>query len=272
MLVNSVDGGTAIHSRVLKVTPGQLDRAQECLYRLAYSPGHQEGNLASRRGAAIHQLLRQDGQQQLAGKRLLDPVELITHGCADPELRVDREFVAQGIACIAGARRYLADHGLTIMAVERFVSSPPREISGVSGLSFYISGRIDMVARGAERELILLDFKTSAGLPSTLDLLARASTFAYTYLGRCLCSQLSATHVAESIRIVQLQPQRGLIAEAELSRDELVGAARLTRDLIVAIDAGLDTPLPGEQCGYCDLRTSCPAHSAPDGWDTDLLF
>lgn len=125
----------------------------------------------------------------------------------------------------------------------------------IDGIGVLLSGKLDRLSLWPDGHLEVVDYKTGNGIvPSPSALAVGLSTFLYYALARTNYPQYDCVHVSyiylrTSTKVVVSYDDKELLAECK---------GQLRR-AVSEIASGFCLPKPNGRCGWCEVRSNCPA-------------
>jgi len=252
--------------RLFSCTPSKLATFADCprRYRFAYverpSPPKGPPWAHNSVGAAVHAALRSWWDLPVDKRTPAAARQLLYSGWSRAGFRDDEQVTQWRARAAAWITDYVAELDPTDepAGTERTV--------GATTAALALSGRVDRIDRRGD-ELVVVDYKTGR-VPSTEDEARGSPALALYVLGvrrtlRRPCSRVELHHLPSGTVAAFEHTERSLANHVRRAEDIAADIGTATE----ALAAGADVdeafpPIPGQQCSWCDFRSSCPTGQA----------
>ncbi|WP_241038201.1 RecB family exonuclease [Blastococcus litoris] len=267
---NPTDGGQAVlpgmPKRLLRASPRSLADFSDCPRRYRYAnidrPSPPRGPRFAHHtvGTALHQVLSSWWDLPVERRTPGAARQLLYAAWSPAGFRDDEQSDRWRARAAGWLTDYVAELDPTEepRARERTVSTMTERMT--------LSGRVDRIDERGE-ELVVVDYKTGR-VPCTDDEARGSQALALYVLAvrrtlRRPCSRVELHHVPSGTVAAFEHTDRSLANHVRRAEDIAVDITAATERMTAGEDPDAAFPaVPGQQCGWCDFRSSCPAGQA----------
>ena len=260
--------------RLFPATPSKLACFSDCprRYRFQYldRPTPPKGPAWAHNtvGAAVHAALRSWWELPV-DRRTAGAARQLLYGAWSPVGFRDEEQAGRGRARAAG---WITDYVQTLDPTDEPVGT--ERTVGATTERLALSGRVDRIDRRGD-ELVIVDYKTGRSVCTDDEARGSPALAAYVLgVRRTLkrpCSRVELHHLPSGTVASFEHTDRSLANHVRRAQDVAADIVAATEAMAAGKDADEAFPaVPGQQCGWCDFRPSCPtgqaATPARDTW------
>ncbi|MCZ2816458.1 RecB family exonuclease [Modestobacter sp. VKM Ac-2984] len=252
--------------RLFSCTPSKLATFADCprRYRFAYltrpSPPKGPPWAHNTVGSAVHAALRSWWELPVEKRTPAAARQLLYSGWSRAGFRDDEQAAQWRARAAAWITDYVAELDPTDepAGTERTVGATTEALA--------LSGRVDRIDRRGD-ELVVVDYKTGR-VPSTEDEARGSPALALYVLGvrrtlRRPCTRVELHHLPSGTVAAFEHTDRSLANHVRRAEDIAADIGTATEALAAGADADeAFPPVPGQQCSWCDFRSSCPTGQA----------
>lgn len=252
--------------RLFSCTPSKLATFADCprRYRFAYltRPMPPKGPPWAHNsvGSAVHAALRSWWELPVEKRTPAAARQLLYSVWSRAGFRDDEQAAQWRARTAAWTTDYVAELDPTDepAGTERTVGATTEALA--------LSGRVDRIDRRGD-ELVVVDYKTGR-VPSTEDEARGSPALALYVLGvrrtlRRPCSRVELHHLPSGTVAAFEHTDRSLANHVRRAEDIAADIGTATEALAAGADADeAFPPAPGQQCSWCDFRSSCPTGRA----------